>query len=249
MTTFKDHFSRHSELYRRYRPRWSAEIFGWLASLVSRHELAWDVGTGSGQAAHGLAAHFAAVVATDASDQQIAAARPGERIRYRVARAEESGLEASSVDLVCAAQALHWFDFDGFFAECRRVVRPSGVVAAMTYMHPSVDPGVDEVLGRYIRHVFPDWPPERRHVDAGYATVDFPFDEIPIPDDLVLEHAWSRDDFLGYLATWSAAQRYRARTGGEDPRREFMPEFAAAWADPAELRPVRWPVAGRVGRL
>ena len=69
---FKDHFSGHADLYRRYRPVWPAEVFTWLASLVTRRERAWDVGTGNGQAAHGLAAHFAEVVASDASASQIA---------------------------------------------------------------------------------------------------------------------------------------------------------------------------------
>lgn len=58
---FKDHFSRHAELYRRYRPAWPPAVFTWLASLTPVHLRAWDVGTGSGQAAHGLARHFAEV--------------------------------------------------------------------------------------------------------------------------------------------------------------------------------------------
>ena len=41
-----------------------------------RHTLCWDAGTGSGQAACGLAEHFAEVVATDASAEQIAHATP-----------------------------------------------------------------------------------------------------------------------------------------------------------------------------
>jgi methylase of polypeptide subunit release factors len=70
---FKDHFSGHADEYTRYRPTYPAELFNWLAQQAPAHALAWDCATGSGQAALGLAAHFDAVIATDASPQQIAA--------------------------------------------------------------------------------------------------------------------------------------------------------------------------------
>ena len=249
---FKDHFSRHAELYRRYRPTWPAEVFHWLATLTPVHTRACDVGTGSGQAAHGLAAHFSEVIATDPSATQIAQAEPHPRVRYAVAPAEDSGLPPGSVDLVLAAQAFHWFDFERFFAECRRVLRPataqtpSGVVAALTYMHPTVNVAIDTVLARYIAHVRSDWPPERRFVDAGYANTPFPFKEIAVPAGLALSLELDLDGFFGYLATWSAAQRYRERTG-LDPRADFADEVASAWGDPEQRRQVRWPVSGRAG--
>jgi SAM-dependent methyltransferase len=245
---FKDHFSRHAELYRRHRPEWPQAMFAWLASLAPRRERAWDAGTGSGQAARALAAYFPEVLATDASAAQIAQAQPHPRVSYRVAPAERSGLEAASIDLVLAAQAFHWFDFEGFFAECRRVLRPAGIVAALTYMNPSISGPVDAVLARYIAFVFSDWPPERRFVDAGYANAPFPFPEIPLPEGLALTLDLDLEGFMGYLATWSAAQRYRERTG-LDPRADFRADLAAAWGDPASALRVRWPVAGRVGRV
>ena len=249
---FKDHFSRHAELYRRYRPAWPEAIFAWLASLTPLRRRAWDVGTGSGQAAHGLAAHFSEVLATDASAAQIDHAEPHPKVVYSVATAEDSALEDGSIDLVLAAQAFHWFDFERFFAECRRVRRPctaetpAGIVALMTYAHPAVSAAVDEVLHRYIAHVRADWPQERRFVDAGYANAPFPFPEIAVPTGLALTLELGLADFFGYLATWSAAQRYRERTG-LDPRRDFAEDLARAWGDPELTRTVRWPVAGRVG--
>lgn len=173
-------------------------------------------------------------------------------MHYAVGPAEASGLDAGSVDLVLAAQAFHWFNFERFFAECRRVLRPatcttpSGVVAALTYMHPTVNEPIDTALWRYIAHVLADWPPERRFVDAGYANVPFPFAEIAVPRGLALSLELDLDGFYGYLATWSAAQRYRERTG-QDPRSDFASDIAAAWGDPRLRRQVRWPVAGRVG--
>ncbi len=242
---FKDHFSRHAELYRRYRPTYPDAVFAWLASLTTSRAMALDVGTGNGQAAVKLADHFDAVLATDASAAQVDAATPHPRVDYRVARAEDSGLADATVDLVLAAQAFHWFDFEAFFAECRRVVRPGGVVAALTYFHPTVTPAVDAVLARYIDHVRADWPPERRFVDARYLNVPWPFDEVAVPD-LEMTLDLDLEGFLGYLATWSAAQRYRERTG-LDPRASFIALFAEAWGDPHRPNLVRFPLGGRVG--
>lgn len=250
--TFKDHFSRHVELYRRYRPSYPPEVFAWLASLCASHELALDVGTGNGQAARGLVAHFRDVLGTDASASQVASAPPYPGVRYAVAPAESSPVDDQSVDLVLAAQALHWFHFERFFAECRRVLKPGGVVAALTYFHPTVSPELDDILGRYIDHVRADWPPERRYVDAGYANIDFPFDEIPLgaglAEPLAMQLDLDLEGYVGYLATWSAAQRFRERTG-EDPRKPFVDALNAAWGDPGMKRRVAWPLSGRIGRI
>ncbi len=56
MRGFEDHFSRHSETYVRHRPTYPNELYSYLASIVPHRRLAWDCGTGNGQAALGLAA-------------------------------------------------------------------------------------------------------------------------------------------------------------------------------------------------
>ena len=55
---FEDHFSKQSQLYAQYRPKYPAEIYSYLASLAPGRSLAWDCGTGNGQAAIGLADYF-----------------------------------------------------------------------------------------------------------------------------------------------------------------------------------------------
>src|SRR5436309_12421226 len=129
MSSFADHFSGVAGAYAEHRPRYPDRLFAWLAEQVPERRLAWDCATGSGQAAVGLAEHFDRVIATDASEAQIAAAAPHPRVEYRVAPAESSGLAPESADLVTVGQALHWFDRPLFYAEARRVLRPGGVVA------------------------------------------------------------------------------------------------------------------------
>jgi ubiquinone/menaquinone biosynthesis C-methylase UbiE len=123
---FKDHFSKQAADYAIFRPSYPQELFAYLGSIAPSRGLAWDCGTGNGQAAVGLTSVFDRVIATDASAKQIANAHPHKRVDYRVARAEESGLESANVDLILIAQALHWFDLDRFYAEARRVLKPDG---------------------------------------------------------------------------------------------------------------------------
>ena len=131
-SAFKDHFSHLAAAYASFRPHYPAALFEFLAGCCLRRELAWDCACGSGQATIDLARQFRAVVATDASAAQIAAAVARANVQYRVASAVASGLAAESADLVSVAQALHWFDLEPFYAEVRRVLRSSGVLAAWT---------------------------------------------------------------------------------------------------------------------
>jgi SAM-dependent methyltransferase len=246
-TAFKDHFSGHAGSYARHRPTYPPALYAWLAELAPARDAAWDCGTGSGQAAVALAAHFATVTATDPSAEQVAHAAPHPRVRYAVAPAEASGLADASADLVTVAQALHWFDLPAFYAEARRVLGPGGVLAAWSYDLMHVAPEVDVVVRRlYLDVVGPYWPPERALVEDGYRGIPFPFAEVE-PPPLEMSAAWALDDLVGYMGTWSATQRFRAATGA-DPVAEHLPELRAAWGDPAAVRGVRWPLGIRVGR-
>ena len=245
--TFHDHFSGHAASYARYRPRHPDILFGFVASCCEGHALAWDCGTGNGQAALGLAPYFRRVVATDASAEQIRHAVPHPRVEYAVAPATQSPLREGSADLVSVAQALHWFPFEAFYAEVRRVLRPGGLLAAWAYGFERVNDAVDAVLDAFERdHVGPFWPPERRYIDDGYRTLPFPFDEIETPG-FTITRAWTLAEQLGYLRTWSATRRYLA-AHGTDPVAEIEANLAAAWGDPETVRSVRWPVYLRAGR-
>lgn len=248
-TEFKDHFSKKAAAYAAFRPRYPAALFAFLASHAPRRVLAWDCATGNGQAAVGLAEHFERVIATDASAAQIGAATPHERIEYRVARAEASGLADASVDLVTVAQALHWLDLDAFYAEVRRVLVPDGVIAVWCYSMASIAPEIDSIVNEYYAVTCgPYWPFERRHVDAGYRTLPFPFDETDATAaPLAIELWWTLADLEGYLRTWSATQRLVADRGG-DPVGEVIGRLAPIWGDASTRRLVRWPVWLRLGR-
>ncbi len=238
-TGFADHFAKVAGAYAGFRPRYPAALYAWLAEIAPRRELAWDCACGSGQASLDLAAHFDHVVATDASAAQIAAAPACPNITFRVAPAESSGLPDASVDLVAVAQALHWFDFDRFYAEVRRVAKPGGLLAVWTYSTLSVE-GEDveaRVEDFYRNIVGPYWPPERRHVESGYRTLPFPFDEIAAPE-FTMQAGWNLPELLGYFRSWSSTGRFMAARGF-DPVARLEEQVLPLWKDPDARRLVR----------
>ena len=147
--SFHDHFFRTSAGYAAFRPSYPAALFEMLARLAPARDVAWDCATGSGQAAIGLAQHFERVIATDASESQIAAARTHQRITYHVALAERSALPDAAAALITIAQALHWLDIEAFWDEAGRVLRPRGIVAAWCYGLLSIEPAIDAALENF----------------------------------------------------------------------------------------------------
>lgn len=230
-----------------YRPHYPPELFDWLASEATRRDRAWDCGTGSGQAAGALSAHFAAVMATDPSVAQLANALRKDGVFYLAATAEDSPLQSASVQLVTVAQALHWFDLPRFYKEATRVLVPGGLLAAWSYGLFSVDTALAPTIRRFYSETLgPWWPKERSIVEAGYATLPFPFDELePPPFDM--KARWTLAQLAGYVNSWSAVTRCE-RASGVNPAPAFIQEIARLWGAPSEERTVRWPLQIRAGR-
>lgn len=236
---FKDHFSFQAARYAQFRPHYPPQLFDYLASLTAEHKRAWDCGTGNGQAAVELAERYAAVIATDASETQIVNAQPHPRVTYLVSHAEQTEIESNSVDLVTVAQALHWFRFDDFYAEVRRVIKPDGVLAAWCYGLATISAPVDEVVWKlYTDIVGPYWPADRKFIEERYETIPFPFERIS-PPALEMEAEWSYADLIGYLGTWSAVKRYDDEHSA-GAISVIAPELAAAWGAEEWRRRVSW---------
>jgi SAM-dependent methyltransferase len=244
---FEDHFSGHSEQYVQHRPHYPDEIYAYLASIAPARSLAWDCGTGNGQAAMGLANYFDKVHATDASAEQISQALPHDKVDYRVEPAEHVSLRDSSTDLVTVAVAIHWFNFDEFYREVRRVLKPDGCLAAWTYSFSEISPEIDLLIRRYYYEILNGYWPERIHyLEEEYKTIPFPFQEI-VPPSFVMEIHWTLIQFAGFLNSWSATQRYKTQRG-DHPLQLIWDKLIAAWGDENETRLVRWPLYFRIGR-
>ena len=220
-------------------------MFQHLASITAANGIAWDCATGNGQAAVELAAEFKRVIATDASEKQVANAEPHSRVEYRVAPAEQSELPPQSIDLVTVGQALHWFDLERFYAEVRRVLKPQGVIAAWAYKSATVSPTIDTVVNHYYSEVVGAyWPAERVLVEK-FEELPFPFPEIAAPP-FEMAAAWNVEQLVGYLRTWSATQRFIAAKQ-RDPLEVVEKDLRSEWGD--STRKVVWPLTVRVGRV
>jgi SAM-dependent methyltransferase len=245
---FKDHFSGAAQDYAAHRPTYPAALADFLAEAAPRRRVAWDAGCGSGQLSALLGDRFEHVLATDGSAEQIACAAPHPRIEYRQATAEASGLAAGSVDLAVAAQAAHWFDLPAYYAEVRRVASSGAIVAQTVYNLVEVNEGVDLVVRRfYADKLGAYWPPERRHVEANYATLPFPFDRIPAPK-FELASRWDLAHFIGYLRSWSGVVAME-KALGPAPLDALQRELTPLWGPAGSSRAVRWPLTVRVGRV
>lgn len=243
-----DHFSGVAAAYAASRPDYPPELAAHLAAAAPGRCLAWDAGCGSGQFSRVLAAHFAAVRATDLSREQIAAAPALRGVSWAAAPADRSGLPDASADLVTAAQAAHWFDLPAFYAEARRVGRPGAVIALISYGVMEAEGPVGAALRRFHDVTLaPHWPAERRHVVTGYRDLAFPFAPLPAPVFAILRD-WSLPALSAYVDTWSAL-RSLERAGGHATRAAFDADLAALWGDPASLRRIRWPITLRIGRI
>ena len=247
MKPVKDNFSDQSRQYARFRPGYPEDLYQWVFQQLSGFERAWDCGTGNGQVARQLAKRFEVVLATDISEAQLSHAPKAENIMYRVARAEQTDLPGEFFDLVTVAQALHWFDFEGFFTEAQRVLKPGGWLAVWSYQLCRFDPDIDHHIQRFYHEIVADfWDPERAHIDNAYANVPFPFTPIPAPP-FQQQVVWTIADVEGFLNSWSAVRHFRKKTG-DDPVEPFIEELKKDWGKNPN-RMVTFPIFLKMGQF
>ena len=119
----KDLFSIQANTYAKYRPVYPKDLFDHLLQFVAQKNTAWDCATGNGQAAFALAPYFKKVTATDISEKQLSLAKPHPNIQYQISFAEQTSFPDNYFDLITVAQAYHWFTFDAFEKEVKRVAK------------------------------------------------------------------------------------------------------------------------------
>ena len=243
-----DLFGDRAAEYARHRPTYPDQLFDHLEACVTRRELAWDCGAGSGQTARSLGRRFATVVATDASLRQLANAHTQPRVHFAAAAAEAAPLRGHCADLITVSAALHWFDRPRFYAEVRRVARPGAILAAWSYYNSRIEPAIDAVLLRYAEEVVGAlWAPGMQLNQDGYRDLDFPFERLPWPE-VYAEARMTLAGVFEYMRTWSASQAWE-RTRGTDPVERVSEDLAHAWGEAGRERLVRWPLHGLIGRV
>ena len=157
----KDNFSKQATLYSKFRPGYPKKLFDFIMPLIPEKNAAWDVGTGNGQVAVTLVSHFKKVYASDLSAAQIENAQRKKNIVYTVENAEACSFPDNQFDLITVAQAIHWFNFDKFYLEVKRTLKPGGVLAVIGYDVFKINKKINELIDRFYRQTTgPYWDKE-----------------------------------------------------------------------------------------
>ncbi len=243
----KDNFSTQSDKYAKYRPTYPADLFAFINSNIQDKRNAWDCGTGNGQVAYELAKIFDKVFATDISQSQIDNALQADNISYSVQPAEKTGFDNGLFNLIVVAQAIHWFDFDKFYAEVRRTAKDNALLSIVGYGKLEISEQIDNVIADFYDNVIGKyWDKERKYIDNDYKTIPFPFDEIQTPNFAITQH-WTLEHLIGYLNTWSAVKHF-IKQNSYNPTDKLQKNIEQLWNN-EQTKQVRFPLLLRIGRI
>ena len=138
-----------SSSYSAYRPSYGPALYKQLyAYHRGDHDVAVDIGTGTGQIASVIASEFKKVYGFDTSAKMLESATKADNVEYAVGNAEElPTLQDNSVDLVTVGQAAHWFNHAAWFKEMYRILKPNGTLSFWSYVRAPQEPGFSVMYG------------------------------------------------------------------------------------------------------
>ncbi len=204
-------FNIESEKYAQYRPRYPKDFYNFLMKQVHQKNRLWDCACGNGQVSVDLVDEFNQVFATDINENQLANAFQHPKISYAPVPAEKTGFPDNYFDLICVAQALHWFDMDTFFKEADRVLKSKGILAIFGYGFFYVNGQIDRLLNNNLHEIIKDyWSDRNLLVINHFRGVSFPFKKINSPE-FEINLSWKLKDMISYISTWSAVKKYNIK--------------------------------------
>jgi SAM-dependent methyltransferase len=245
----KDNFSKQANIYAKFRPDYPPELYDFILKNTDNRSTAWDCATGNGQAAKVLGQYFKTVYATDISQKQLDNAVKADNVFYSISPAEKTLFADHTFDLITVAQAVHWFNFEAFYEEVKRVAKPDATLAIWGYgtLRFDIEREIDKRMWDfYTQKVGSYWDFERSYIDAEYKTLPFTFKEIT-PPQYNMVFKWQRDELEGYLNTWSAVQNF-IKKEGYNPVSEFIFEISPYWGE-QERKMVRLPLFLKMGKV
>lgn len=260
-------YVKQAKEYADARPTYPSELFEFVASKTPCHDLAWDVGTGSGQAILPLAEMYKKVIGTDTSANQLELAPKLPNVIYFLTPPtmsihelqQTATISESYLDLVTVAEALHWLDLPNFYAQAKWALKkPNGLIAAWCYTPtPDVDDVVDAVFERFYESSGPYWEEGKKLVDDGYRSVAFPFGPVDGldhtgPFEFVAQKVMRLEHYLTYIRSWSAYNTAKEK-GVELLSDEVVEKFKVAWnnnsGDVGGEKVVKFPIYLRIGKV
>lgn len=227
-------FGLQADRYRRFRPGYPDWVFDLaLEACGKSHDLAVELGAGSGQATGPILERFGRVIAVEPDPDMAALIPPHHRLELRVEPAE-AFTSAEPIDAAISATAFHWMDHRAVGAMLARALRPGGVFLCFGY-GPFVVTGPEDARrvietdsALWSRHVDPrlsGWRPypdllAESGVFASIQPLDFSFERDLAPEDAAglflttsyaSAHALESGDEEGYCADLATRMRVAAR--------------------------------------
>lgn len=176
-----ENFTGKAEAYAKGRPSYPDAAIETIVGLAPSGTVFADIGAGTGKFTVKLVERgysvFAVEPNADMRGQLAVTLAPFSNAKIIDGTDEATTLPDHSVDILTVAHALHWFNLDAFRVECRRVVKPGGLVIAI-YNHE----------------------PRREMTDLYKQTVDAFFIK-PMTWEFPNQMEYTRDKWLAYIAS------------------------------------------------
>ena len=208
----------------------------WLAARPAQKGTSVECGAGLGELSAFLNTIFRKSIATDLSPPPSCHTH----IDVLCGAAEDIPAGDHSIDLLLSMQALHFFDVQQHLREARRLLRPGGVFAALSWGEISLPPAIEAAYRPVIETIAPYWESQRGWAVSGYAGLQFPGTRLKIPL-AALRRPMTLPGLDAEIARWSAVQK--AITAGV-PLPE--PDLDQILLPDDEIFDVAWPVGGQV---
>ncbi|KAM4626166.1 putative methyltransferase isoform 2-T2 [Discoglossus pictus] len=204
-----------SSVYGKHMYPVSSEVMDLILSYIEEkkgkpYRLAVDVGCGTGRYTLPLAHHFHQVLGVDISESQLNEAKKyisETNVYYKLAPAEKLPLGDSSVDLVNAGLAAHWFNVDKFVHEAVRVLKPNGCLAVHAF-YPDCEIEYRDSSEALTAIIMEAWETLFKYVDKTTELMLNQYEDIfkavPLPDkqwitDIPVTFLMSVPDIIGFL--------------------------------------------------
>jgi ubiquinone/menaquinone biosynthesis C-methylase UbiE len=195
-TIFRNYSSQQASNYAEGRLGYSEALIEFILkqhnSSGGHNGVVLDVGCGPGLATRMLAPHFDIAYGADPGNSMIEKAqqiggtsKAGSPIVYKLSNAEDldkiDGLDHSSVDLITAATAAHWFEMPKFWKAAAKILKPGGTVAIWTAFRQhdtSGDNKVEALIEDFRENVLRPYNSAGSQLTHdGYANLVMPWDD------------------------------------------------------------------------
>jgi len=214
----KERFSDRVDNYMLFRPSYPSEAIDFIVkecALTSDSQIA-DIGSGTGKFTQQLLERELAVYAVEpnenmrkAADKSLAQCAGFQSVD---ASAENTPLPESSIDLITAAQAFHWFNREVCKREWRRILKPEGKIA-LIWNRREKSPGF---MADY-ENAIQQWCAEQPNVTHDKITADV-FDDFFDSNYTISNFSWQQ--IFDFDGLWGRAQSSSYSPPPEHPNHE-----------------------------